>query len=396
MAVEPMSDADFDKIKAGVSRRRIAPTLDDWADDALAVMSAVGVDRVTLVAQALGVAPAILFAAGRPDRVGSMVLIQGFARLTNAPGYDIGVPDSASLPQRIVASVEKSWGEGASFFEVHPHLIDDPVLREWIPRLERASLGRAAAARAYRTWLSIDVRDVVASVQAPTLVMQTINRLSPVGAGRWLAENLQHAELFERAFPSLDWWILEGQDEAVAELERFLTGTVSHPTIDERLLATVLFTDIIDSTRIASRVGDREWHRRLDDHDRIASTLIQFQRGRVVKSTGDGVMAVFDAPSRGVECAVELLKALNSAGLTSRAGLHTGEVEVRGEDVSGIAVHLAARITALAQANEVLVSRTIPDLVAGSGTEFDDRGTHELKGVPGNWQLMAVHATHTQ
>lgn len=383
----------FDRRGTGVSDGigdRIAPTLEDWADDALAVMAEVDVEQVSLVAQGLGVAPAVLFAAGRPDCVRSMVLVQGFARLTDAPGYEIGVPESAWVPKRVVDSVERSWGEGSSFFEVHPHLADDPEVRHWIARLERATLGRAAAARAYREWLSVDVRAAVPSVQVPTLVMQATNRFSPVGAGRWLAANLPLGELFEGPFRGSDWWYLDEPDLAVAELERFLTGAVSPSILEDRLLATVLFTDIVDSTATASRMGDQAWHRLLDEHDRIAERVVLSGRGRIVKTTGDGVLATFDAPGRAVRCAVALLESLDAVGLTSRAGLHTGEIELRGVDVAGVAVHLAARIAGIAQGNEVLVSRTIPDLVVGSGIEFVDRGLHELKGIPGQWQILGA------
>ena len=383
----------FDRRGTGVSDGipgRITPTLEDWGDDALAVMAELGVETVSLIAQGLGVAPAILFAAGHPERVDTMVLLQGFARLTNAPDYDIGVPESASLPTRIEASVARSWGEGSSFFEVHPHLVEDAELRAWISRLERGTLGRQAATRAYREWLRLDVRAAVPSVRAPTLVMQATNRMSPVGAGRWLAANLPNAELFEGAFQGSDWWYLDQPDLVAVEIERLVTGTVSERMADDRFLATVLFTDIVESTARASAIGDRSWHRLLDQHDRVAERIVAAGRGRVVKTTGDGVLAIFDAPGRGVECAVELVRSLDAIGLTSRAGLHTGEVEARGEDIVGVAVHLAARIAAVAAGNEVLVSRTIPDLVAGSGLRFSDRGCHDLKGISGQWQLLAV------
>lgn len=379
----------FDRRGTGVSDHipgRVAPTLEDWADDALAVLTAAGVRRVALFAHAMGVPPALLFAAAHPDRVESIVTVNGFARMTSTAGYDIGVP--ASVADRFVSSVAESWGEGSAYFMVNPTVTDDAA-REWVARSERNTFGRAAAVRAWTAWLATDARHVVPAVRARALVMQGTNALCPVAAGRWLVTNLRHAVLFEHENENFDWWYLEGREAALRAFEEFVTGThVERPP--DRLLATVLFTDIVDSTRLAAELGDGRWRQILDHHDRIARELIATFRGRLVKQTGDGILATFDGPARGVDCARRLRDALLEAGISIRSGIHTGEIEIRDDDVSGVAVHIASRIAGLAQTQEILVSRTVPDLVVGSGLSFRSRGSHDLKGLPGAWELYAV------
>jgi class 3 adenylate cyclase/pimeloyl-ACP methyl ester carboxylesterase len=382
----------FDRRGTGVSDPvpgRIAPTLEDWTEDALAVLDAAGIGQVTLFAHTMATAPALLFAAAHPERVAGLIIVNGFARIESAPGYDTGLPEPVDFVERLVASVAANWGKGSVFLDVNPELKNDPGVREWIARHERNTFGRATAVEAWRAWLSVDARPVVPSVSARALVMQGTRRWSLVGAGRWLAANLPSAQLFEFENVNNDWWYLDGRDVALSRIEEFLTGTrtLAPP---ERVLATVLVTDIVDSTRRAAAVGDRVWRQKLDEHDRVAAQAVGEYRGRLVKQTGDGVLATFDGPARAVECAQALREALCGLDLPIRAGLHTGEIEVRGEDVSGIAVHLASRISATAGAGEIVVSRTIPDLVVGSGLQFTSRGTAELKGVPGTWELFDV------
>lgn len=215
------------------------------------------------------------------------------------------------------------------------------------------------------------------------------DRWSPNAASRWMAEHLPDARLFEFANRTNDWWALEGQDAAVGAIEEFVTGarTEAPPA---RVLATVLLSDIVDSTRRAAEIGDTRWRQLLDEHDRVARSVVSEHRGRLVKQTGDGVLATFDGPARGVECARRLRDALAGLGVPVRTGLHTGEIELRADDVSGVAVHIAARVAGLAGEGEILVSRTVPDLVVGSGLTFSPRGVHELKGVPGQWELFAL------
>jgi pimeloyl-ACP methyl ester carboxylesterase len=248
----------FDRRGTGVSDGVpdvIAPTLEDWADDALAVLEALGLTRVTILAHALGVPPALSFAAGYPSRVDSLVLVDGFARLTSCDGYDIGVPASSRVIERIVDSVAQSWGEGSAFFAANPKMRGDPVYEEFMPRVERATFGRAAATRAFRIWLTVDVRDVVPLVQAPCLVLQGTDRRSPVEAGRWMAAQLPDARLVEYDNTHFSWWHMEGREVALDAIEEFITGgRAERPP--ERVLATVLFLDIVGSTERAAALGD--------------------------------------------------------------------------------------------------------------------------------------------
>ena len=379
----------FDRRGTGVSDEvpdRIAPTLEDWTEDALAVLTAVEVDRVTLLAHGMGTPPALLFAAGHPDRVQSIVTLNGFARFTAASGYPAGAPEE--VIEQVVQVVADGWGEGSVYFLASPGLRDDPEVREWVARQERNTFGRAAAMRAWRSWLSIDVRDVLPSVRAPALVMHGASGAA-TQASRWLARELPRADIVEFTNDNFDWWYLEGQHVAVEAIGQFTTGGRPSPR-SERVLATVLFTDIVDSTGRAAAVGDERWRSLLDRHDRISASVVEDYRGRLVKQTGDGVLATFDGPARAVECARHLADSLAGAGIAVRSGLHAGEIELRDGDVAGIAVHIAARVAACAEAGEVLVSRTIPDLVVGAGLTFDPRGACRLKGIDGEWDIFAL------
>jgi class 3 adenylate cyclase len=380
----------FDRRGTGVSdgvANAIVPTLEDWADDALAVLDALGLSRVTILAHSLGVAPALLFAAGYPSRVDSLILVQGFARLTSNNGYEIGVPPSARFVDRVVENVAQFWGEGSSFFAVHPELRGDPDFVEFIPRMERSTFGRSAATRAYRTWLTLDVRDAVPSVQAPTLILQGTDTRSPVGAGRWLARELADARLVEYDNEHFDWWFLEGRDVALDAIEEFITGAPPERQPD-RVLATVLFVDMVASTERAAELGDRRWRDLLDSFRTAVRKQLHVFRGHEINTRGDDFLVTFDGPARAVRCALAISTAATQVGIAVRAGLHTGEVEVMSDDIAGIAVHIGARIAALAEPGEVLVSRTVVDLVAGSGIAFADRDEHHLKGIPGTWRLF--------
>jgi class 3 adenylate cyclase len=380
----------FDRRGTGVSdgvADAIVPTLEDWADDALAVLDALGLRRVSLLAHGMGVAPALSFAAGYPGRVESLVLVQGFARMTSCEGYEIGVPPSSGVIDRLVDSVAQSWGEGSSFFVVHPELRGDSEYEDYIPRAERATFGRAAATRAYRTWLTVDVRDVVPSVQAPTLILQGTDIRSPVGAGRWLARELPNARLVEYDNEHFDWWHMEGSEVALDAIEEFITGVRSERP-SERVLATVLFIDMVASTERAAKLGDRAWRDLLERYRGIVRERLHTFRGREINTRGDDFLVTFDGPARAIRCAVAISAAAKDVGVVVRAGLHTGEVELMGDDISGIAVHIGARVAELALPGEVLVSRTVVDLVAGSGISFTDRDEHELKGVPGTWRVF--------
>jgi class 3 adenylate cyclase len=241
-------------------------------------------------------------------------------------------------------------------------------------------------------FVDLDVRHVVPSVHVPTLVLhKTRDRLVNIGNGRWLASHLPNARLVELdGDDHVPWY--EGADEWLGEVQEFLTGDRGQPEVD-RILATVLFTDIVDSTRTAAALGDRQWRAVLEDHHSVVAGAISRWRGREIKTLGDGVLATFDGPARGIRCAQEIVGSAAPLGLQVRAGLHTGECEAIGDDIGGMAVHIAARVSSLADADEVLVSRTVRDLVAGSGIDFVDRGRHVLKGVPDEWDLLAVAAS---
>jgi class 3 adenylate cyclase len=270
-----------------------------------------------------------------------------------------------------------------------PSLADDEAAKAWLGRYRRSAVTPGGLAQMFLLSLEIDVRAVLPTIAVPTLVLhrrgdRVVNRR----AGEWMAAQIPGARYVELAGNDHFPWV--GDSAAViAEIEEFLTGQ-RHVEEPDRVLATVLFTDIVGSTERATELGDREWRKKLDEHDVVVRRLLDRHRGREVKTTGDGFLATFDGPARGIRCALELQAALAPLGIEVRAGLHTGEVEVRGEDVGGIAVHIAARVQAAAEPGEVLVSRTVSDLVVGSGIGFVDRGTHALKGVTGEWQLFAV------
>jgi class 3 adenylate cyclase len=382
----------FDRRGTGVSDgvpNAIVPTLEDWADDALAVLDSLGLGRVSILAHGMGVPPALSFAAGYPSRVDSLVLVQGYARMTSCDGYEIGVPSSARVIDRLVDAVARSWGEGSAFFVVHPEMRGDSEYADYAARSERATFGRAAAARAYRAWLTVDVRDVVPSVQAPALILQGTDSRSPTGAGRWLAQELPDARLIEYDNEHFDWWHMEGagRDLALDAIEELVTGARSERP-PERVLASVLFVDMVASTERAAELGDRVWRDLLDRYRDVVRKQLLGYRGREINTRGDDFLATFDGPARAVRCALAISDAATELGVSVRAGIHTGELEMMGDDIGGIAVHIGARIAALAAPGEVLVSRTVVDLVAGSGITFADRGEYDLKGVPHTWRLF--------
>jgi class 3 adenylate cyclase len=288
--------------------------------------------------------------------------------------------------------IAPNWGQGFEIEIFAPSLADDPEVARWFSRMERASASPAMAAQLFEMFLDIDVRSVLPSIRVPTLVLhrrhdRVVSRL----AGEWLAKAIPGARYVELEgadhFPQVG-----DQDAFLDEVEEFITGVRPHPEPD-RVLATVLFTDIVDSTRVAAELGDRRWRELLQTHDGVIRRELDRARGRAIKTTGDGFLATFDGPARAVRCVESIREGLEHTGVEIRAGLHTGEIEVIGEDVGGIGVHIAARVAALAGSGETLVSSTVKDLVAGSGIEFADRGEHTLKGVPGEWRLFEVTST---
>ncbi len=357
-------------------------SLERWMDETEVVLDAVGSRRAALLGHGGGGQLAALFAATHPDRTAGLVLWRTAARFTTAPDYPWGL-----APVRVpgyLDHLEEGWGNGAHFARTLSLRGEEPELRSQLARYERYVAGPATYRAAMRMALESDLRGILSSITVPTLVAHQANdRFNPVEHSQYLAEHIEGARYIE--VPPVLYEPARVAD-AVAE---FLTG--APPVLpSDRVLATVLFTDIVDSTRRAAAIGDRRWHETLDDYDEAAAAALSEFRGQQVKTTGDGTLATFDGPARAIRCAVALCEATDRLGLQIRAGLHTGEIETRGNDVAGIAVHIGQRVTALAAAGEVLVSRTVKDLVAGSGIMFEDRGLHTLKGLPDQWQVYSV------
>lgn len=381
----------FDKRGTGMSDRVAPgdlPSFDERIDDIRAVMDTVGSERAAIVAWSEGAALACLFAATYPERVERLVLYGGFARIGDADGYDIGRPDE--LRAMVTKQLLAKWAEIDPVHEFWaPSRIGDPDFWERWAQWEALAASPAAAEALVAMGGDVDVRAVLPSVHAPTLVIHREGDvIVPLAAGQYLAEHIPGARLV--TLPGQDhlWWV--GDSEAILDqIEEFLTG-VAPERETERVLATVLFTDICDSTQRVADLGDRRWRDLLQRHDDVFREHLARFRGQEVKTTGDGFLATFDAPARAIRCAHEAGAALSREGISIRAGLHTGECELRDDDIAGIAVHIAARVAARAAAGEVLVSRTVTDLVTGAGIRFDDRGSHALKGVPGEWRLFAV------
>jgi class 3 adenylate cyclase/pimeloyl-ACP methyl ester carboxylesterase len=382
----------FDKRGSGVSDPvplTSLPTLEEWMDDAVAVLDASDSAKSVVIGDAEGGPMAMLLAATFPDRVLALVLVNAFARWRRAPDYPIGMPDTTV--DRLLELYEQHWGQDPEMLALTaPSIAQDARMREWFIRYQRLSMPPGAATRLYGSVLELDMRSVLPTIAVPTLVLQRReNHHYRIAYGRYLAENIPGARLVE--LPGADCLPFHTPqcDDVLDETRAFLTG-VRDTAPTNRELATVLFTDIVDSTELAARLGDARWLGvRAAHHDLVRRNLAAF-RGREVDCTGDGFLATFDGPARAVHCAMEIRDAVRSLGLDIRAGLHTGEIERRGSEIGGIAVHLASRVTSAAAPGEVLTSRTVQDLVAGSGIRFENRGERSLKGVPGTWQLLAV------
>jgi pimeloyl-ACP methyl ester carboxylesterase/class 3 adenylate cyclase len=379
----------FDKRGSGLSDRDVGDsTLEERMDDLRAVLDAVGSERAAVFGFSEGGSLAMLFAASYPERTRALVLFGTFPRSFEAPDFPEGELLSARVNE-LIDIVEREWGEGKTLERISPSLAKVPAAVESMGRFERASLSPRAA-RAHLKWISeIDTRDVARSLHVPTLVMhRTDDQLIPVSGGRWLANNIPGARFVE--LPGDDHAPWSGDIHLFAgALEEFLTGSRSEAEGD-RVLATVLFTDIVRSTERAVDLGDRGWQDVLRSHHRLVRDELRRYRGVEQDTAGDGFFATFDGPARAVRCAQRVCEAVGGLGLEVRAGVHTGECERSGEKMGGIAVHIGARVMALAQPGEVLVSSTVRDLVSGSGLTFAERGTHRLKGIPGEWKLFAA------
>jgi class 3 adenylate cyclase len=379
----------YDNRGVGLSDAAPRPLLlEDQVDDVIAVLDDLGSESAAVVGQVSGGAFAMLLAATYPERVSHLILISAFARMTYADDYPWANPPE--VRDVIVKLIIDKWGTGEQATTTMPSLANDRDFREWFGALERLSNGPGAALRAFEVTGSVDVRPVLPSIYQPTLVMHpAATTFIDHRHSKYLAEHIPNARYVE--YPSAD--VLPVQPEAIeftgAEIEEFLTGSRTPPAKD-RALHTMLFTDMVDSTQRAAELGDADWRQLLDRHDNLVRKQLAHFKGHEVKTTGDGFFATFDGPERAVRCALAINKSVGEAGIPVRAGIHTGECEVRGNDLGGINVHIGARVAAKAGSQEVLVSRTVRDLVVGSELSFDDRGEYELKGVPGTWQLFAA------
>ena len=356
------------------------PTLEQWADSITAVLDDLGSREAVLVAGNSAFAPAALFAATPPSRTTALVVLDGFADAGGTP----------VVRDEVQAATVRMWGTGELIHVTNPDMPWNEEIRAAWARMERLAASPAIRALLMPLVTEVDVRAVLPTVRVPTLVLQHADGVTnPPAKGKYIAEHIPGAKYVE--VPGRNWQhIVEpGWRASFQEIARFLTGEQADVG-DDRVLATVLFTDIVDSTRRAAEMGDRDWHALLDAHDAVVRSQLTRFRGREVNTSGDGFLAMFDGPQRAIRCAMAIRDVVQALGIEVRAGLHTGECEVRGDDIGGIAVHIGARVSALAGPNDVLVSRTLRDLVIGSGLEFEDRGAHQLKGVPGEWHLFAV------
>ncbi len=363
------------------------PDIETRMDDLRAVMDEVGSQTATIFGHSEGGALAIFFAAAYPDRTDRLILSGAFAKATR--DHDYPWPPTAEEMAASSRDVELNWGGTESLAKSAPSRADDPAFREWWGKYQRFSASPRAAASLMAMNSQIDVRPVLGSITAPTLLLHREKDAEVfVEESRYLEEAIQGARL--KVLPGSDHFFWAGDiDPMLEEIEEFVTGERGSSDPDRRL-ATVMFTDIVDSTRKAASLGDTEWRRLLEQHNRLIRAELDRWRGHEVGTTGDGFLATFDGPVRAIRCALSISSAVKSLGLHVRGGVHAGMVEVVGDDIAGLTVHIGARIGAAAGTGEVLVSRTVRDLVAGSAFHFDDRGLHSLKGVPDDWQLFAV------
>jgi class 3 adenylate cyclase len=363
------------------------PNLETWMDDLRAVMDAAGSERAALVTNLGGSLMAIVCAASFPDRISSLVIADGFARVAAAADYEIG--EQADELEERIGTAETDFGRGIMLPRFAPSVAENERVREAWARYERQAASPGTAEAMVTLISTADVRDVLPAIRVPTLVLHHADTVhNPVRFGRYLAEHIPGAKLV--VLPGRDSLLWAGDQEAtIAEIQEFITGVRPMPEPD-RVLSTVLFTDIVDSTARAADLGDRQWRTLLAEHDDLVSVAVRRAGGRTVKTTGDGVLATFDGPARAVRAATAIRDQVRTIGLEIRAALHTGEIEVAEDDIAGVAVHIASRVLSLAGAGEVLVSGTVRDLIAGAGIVLEPRGIHVLKGVPGEWAVLAV------
>jgi pimeloyl-ACP methyl ester carboxylesterase len=378
----------YDKRGMGLSDPLDAAAgFDQHLDDLAAVIDAAKADQPVLMGVSDGSAVATRFAATHPDKVEALVLYGAFAKLLESPDYPEGGPREQF--DLILEGVDQAWGEGVSLSFLAFEKLGEEEFRRWWGRYERASASPGLVLSALRLDLQLDIREVLPAIHVPTLLIhRTEDPVMTVEAARYMAQRIPDARLVELP-GTLHWPWLGDVDAVVEEIEAFL-AVERRAGEPDRALATVLFTDIVGSTEMAADLGDRRWRRVLEDHHATAGDEIEAHHGNLIQTTGDGVLATFDRPTTAIRCAGSLRDSLARQGIEIRAGLHSGEIEVIGPNVGGIAVHIAARVSALAEGSQTLTSRTVKDLVVGSDVQFEEVGVRQLKGVPGDWELFAI------
>ena len=380
----------FDKRGTGLSDRVAdMPNVETRMDDLRAVMGAVQSQRAALFGSSEGGVLCALFAATYPERTTALIMHGSYARLTRRPDYPWGPTEEERTAFN--EDAVRNWGEAIGVDQRAPSMAHDQRFRDWWARFLRLSASPAAFEMLSRMNMQMDIRNVLPAIRVPALVLHSLNdRTLPIEGGRYLATHIPGAKLVEMTGTDHVPW-LEDADAICEEIEEFLTGARSGPEAD-RVLATVLFTDIVGSSERAAELGDHAWRDLLENHHSLVRRELERFRGREIDTAGDGFLASFDGPARAILCAIAIAEQNRSLGIDVRAGLHTGECEKMGEKLGGIALHIGARVMALAGAGEVMVSSTVKDLVAGSGLSFEDRDTHTLKGIPGEWHLFSVRA----
>ncbi len=383
---------EFDRRGAGASDPLPLDALPPWesfVDELECVMDHVGSEKATILGGGDGGPTTLLFAANRPERVNSLVLYCAYARLAADDDYPYGIPPEHF--EAYVAQVGDTWGTPGSAALWLPSKSNDVAFLNWMAKVQRSVHSPGAAEAFARQSLATDARALLAAIHVPTLVLHVKdNPLMRLEFGRYLAEHIEGAEFRELdGTDASPYW--ENPDEFLSILSSFALGAAHAPVTDRRL-AAVMFTDIVNSTQKAEELGDRSWRALLDEHDSTSTRLIGQNKGDVIKTTGDGVLATFDGPGRAIRSAEAMNEELSKMGVSLRTGIHTGEIEFRGSDIGGLAVHLASRVMSLAEPGQILVTRTVKDLVVGSHIAFTDFGSYHLRGIEGDWQLYSVGA----
>ena len=378
----------FDKRGTGLSDRVTdSPSLEERMDDVRAVLDAIGSTRATLMGYSEGGPMCALFAATHPERTASLVLVGSYARRASAEDYPCGL--SRERIETMFHQMTSGWGTALDIEDRIPTLAANPRVRTWWARFMRAGASPSGAEALQRMNVAIDVRPILPSITVPTLILHARgDRIVDVSAGRYLAGHIPGARLIELdAHDHVPFG--DGSKVIVEEVQRFLTGQAG-AVADDRVVTTIMFTDIVGSTRLASEMGDAQWKDLLDAHHQAVRRELEIHRGVEVKTTGDGFHATFDGPARAIRCAQAIGHAVEQLGVPVRVGVHTGECVRRADEVEGLAVHIAARIAGLADPGQILVSQTVRDLVAGSGIRFGAPKAHSLRGVEGEWSVCEV------